>query len=599
MSTVHDAALSYATRGWYIFPCGPDKTPMTAHGFKDATCDPDQVKQWWLKYPGAAIGVDCGRSGLVAIDLDHKNGRDGITEWKNLHIETMGALISLTPSGGKHLIFGESRAQIKCSTGKLASGIDIKGSGGYIILPPSKVESGEYSTEGDWSKPPAPIPSELFFLLTEPIKPITQNNKYSVVNPDAGNHWLSKALERAAIGTRNDTGCWLAEQLRDAGLSQSEAEPLMIEYACGVPQFLTDAYTEDEAVATLKSVYTRPAREPAHIPMEQPQPPENFAETDTTILAPKTTAVTRRWSVADLLNTEFPEPKWVVPNKIAEGFSILAGRPKKGKTWLALQIAHAKSVGGNCLGEKVEQGGVLFLALEDSPRRLQARLKKQVIPENANITFVTAWRKFDKGGLDDLLIEIVSGRYSLIIIDSLSRAMGRADQLDLSEMTFICGALQTMAIQNNVSILAIDHHGKSAGFEGNPTDDVIGSTAKAATADTLLGLYREIGKHEATLKIIGREVEEQEIALEWDGFTCTWRSLGDAGTVRAETLKADILRAIRELTEMEELPTTTKIASHLKVNKGSVSKALAEIVVSGQVKRGEKVGRERPYVLQP
>ena len=74
---------------------------------------------------------------------------------------------------------------------------------------------------------------------------------------------------------------------------------------------------------------------------------------------------------------DFPEPRWIVPGIVPEGTTILAGKPKMGKSWLALGTSVAVAAGGVALGTKrVERGAVLYLALEDNPRRLQSRLKK-------------------------------------------------------------------------------------------------------------------------------------------------------------------------------------------------------------------------------
>jgi len=183
------------------------------------------------------------------------------------------------------------------------------------------------------------------------------------------------------------------------------------------------------------------------------------------------------------------------------------------------------------------------------------------------------------------------------VIDTFTRAIGGADQLDLAVMTSIMGQLQAMAIHNNLAILLVDHHRKNGGFDNNPVDDILGSTGKAAVCDCILGLYREQGKRGATLKITGRDIEERDLALEWDGLTCCWQSLGEAGEVKADSLKSDILQAIQELDAMGELPTTTRIASHCGHDKGNVSRCLAELSAIEKVRRGEKVGRERPYAL--
>ena len=64
-------ALGYAKRGIYVFPLWPGtKTPMTAHGFEDATIDQDQINTWWRNTPDANIGIACGASGWAVIDFD-------------------------------------------------------------------------------------------------------------------------------------------------------------------------------------------------------------------------------------------------------------------------------------------------------------------------------------------------------------------------------------------------------------------------------------------------------------------------------------------------------------------------------------------------
>src|SRR5437764_12390489 len=99
ISTVRPLALwaaGYAEDDWYLLPihgldtsgrctCGkegcshPGKHPRTKHGVKDATCDPEQLERWWERWPDSNIGIDCGRSGLLVVDIDPD--RDGDLEW--------------------------------------------------------------------------------------------------------------------------------------------------------------------------------------------------------------------------------------------------------------------------------------------------------------------------------------------------------------------------------------------------------------------------------------------------------------------------------------------------------------------------------------
>ena len=304
------------------------------------------------------------------------------------------------------------------------------------------------------------------------------------------------------------------------------------------------------------------------------------------------------WTVAELYDADFPEPQWAVADLVPVGLSFLAGRPKIGKSWFALQAACAVGTGGSMLDREVERGRVLFLALEDNPRRLKERQAKQGIPRGADITFKTAWPFLGQGGLTELLAEIEKGRYTLVVIDTLRRALGRADEGDPAEMTLVLGELQRMAQLHDLAILLIDHHRKPSGFQADPVDDILGTTAKAAVADAALGLYRNgQGKRETTLKAIGRDIEEIELALEWDGRTCCWQLLGEAGEVRKDTVNAEVRDAIAALVALGQVPSTARIARYLGKQESQVSRSLGQLLNNSQVVKGTKIGREVPYYL--
>jgi hypothetical protein len=584
-----EMALTLAGRGWYVFPCKPDKSPFTAHGMKDSSMDEGIIKAWWERWPGALVGISCQASGFFALDIDTKNNVDGWRSFTEL-ITTHGRGVDIdygpaqeTLSNGLHLLFKyPDGLDVPNNAGKLGAGLDLR-SRGYIC-------TGSGYSWLDGHGPDCPLtdaPGWLLDLIREMSKPKQISTAPTVGSmAGAGEYWKEYFLSRASVGNRNESGFGLACQLRDSGLSESEAEQVMSAFAAGVPA----GYSEREALASLRQAFQGARREPAHLP-GLAGPGELGGVVQVGNPDRKT-----RWTVDELFNTDFPEPTWIAKNILPVGLAILSGRPKLGKSWMALQLAHSTGTGGVFLGEKVDAGAVLYLALEDPPRRLKDRAIKQGIPRGAAITFVMEWKPFTHGGLADLEVEIAKGKYTLIIIDTFSRAVGGADQLDLATMTNIMGQLQGMASHNGIGILLIDHHRKNAGIAANVIDDVLGSTGKAAIADCLMGLYREQGKHGATLKIIGREVEELELSLSWDGLLFCWQNLGDAGKVRADTTKADVLRALAELDEMGELPTTTRIARHADCDKGNASRALAELVSQGLARRGERVGREIPYL---
>jgi putative DNA primase/helicase len=132
---IHRAALKYAGKGKPVFPCKPDKAPYTPRGFKDATTDPGRVTALWTLYGGEKIGIPTGEaSGVFVVDVDR------LEALKELTPELLQALRETltirTPSGGKHFYFSHVPG-ITNKRGTLPAGIDIRGTGGYVIVPPS------------------------------------------------------------------------------------------------------------------------------------------------------------------------------------------------------------------------------------------------------------------------------------------------------------------------------------------------------------------------------------------------------------------------------------------------------------------------------
>lgn len=143
MHSALDAALRYADGGWHVFPCKADKRPHTEHGFLDASVDPDLIDKWWRRWPDAQVGVACGMSGICAIDLDLKpsEGKDGIAAFSRLVVERGNSehgclLIASTPRGGRHYLYRLPDDGAKTTTDLLpGSGIDVRATGGYVIVP--------------------------------------------------------------------------------------------------------------------------------------------------------------------------------------------------------------------------------------------------------------------------------------------------------------------------------------------------------------------------------------------------------------------------------------------------------------------------------
>lgn len=165
MSALRNAALDLAGRGWHVFPLLPRrKTPATAHGFRDATTDVELVRAWWEASPAANIGVACGASRLLVVDLDGDEGRATWARRLVRHGRYVSTLTAETSSGW-HLYFsGEGPT----TTRRLGAGVDTRGVGGYAIAPCSIHPSGHVYRWLDPHRPTAPVPTWLLEALTPP-----------------------------------------------------------------------------------------------------------------------------------------------------------------------------------------------------------------------------------------------------------------------------------------------------------------------------------------------------------------------------------------------------------------------------------------------
>ncbi|MDX2055676.1 MAG: VapE family protein [Polyangiaceae bacterium] len=209
------AALDYANRGWYVLPCkARDKTPATAHGFKDATIDRDQLVAHWRRVPSANVGIATGRpSGIVVLDVDPRNG--GHNSLKEI-IRTHGALPETatveTGGGGQHYYFALPADVVGAKSFVLAPGLDVKGAGGYVLAPGSVHPSGGAYT---WTLAPentplADAPAWLFRAARDKsLKKPAPNQLTAASVADASATPLGRLFaESMLLGKALDEGKW-------------------------------------------------------------------------------------------------------------------------------------------------------------------------------------------------------------------------------------------------------------------------------------------------------------------------------------------------------------------------------------------------------
>jgi hypothetical protein len=305
-------------------------------------------------------------------------------------------------------------------------------------------------------------------------------------------------------------------------------------------------------------------------------------------------------SAAFLLGLELPEARWAVPGVLPEGVTILAGKPKIGKSWLALGLGMAVGSGGRALGQiAVESGEALYMGLEDNVRRLQKRMRKMLAGREAprRLEVTTEWPQLDEGGveaLDAWLDKRPDAR--LVVVDTLKKIRPRETakrgvyDLDYEALE----PLVPLASGRGAAILVVHHLRKLEA--GDPLDMISGSTGLTGGVDGAMVLKRDRGKQDATLVVDGRDIEEPaELALRWDANIASWSLMGDAEEYR----QSEERRRIVELLRGFEEPLAPKdIADMLEKNRTTTRRLLQNMKQDGQVHdtgRGYTAAREHEH----
>jgi hypothetical protein len=264
-----EAALGYTRMNISVFPCNPlDKKPLTPNGFKDATRDEAQIRVWWGRWPNAMIGAPTGlASGMWVVDLDIDPAKkiDGKATLDQL-VAQRGALpptlMTITPRGGRHLIFSwDPNHNIRNSAGRIGSGIDVRGDGGYVCLPPSRNASGgEYRWDPDSAPQSAPAPGWLIALAKRKIKAWAR----------AALDYECKAVASAQPGTRNatlNTAAFNLFQIVAGGeLDEDEVRDALLGAA------VTCQLIADDGLAAVEATINSGAQAGAQQPRTRPQP---------------------------------------------------------------------------------------------------------------------------------------------------------------------------------------------------------------------------------------------------------------------------------------------------------------------------------------
>ena len=498
---------------WPVFACNAEKQPVVATGYKAATRDMLAILEQFARPAAAMIGVPTGdASGLLVIDIDIKNGQNG-QAWLDANADALPSTRThKTRSGGLHLVFRmPTGIDIRNSASRIAPGVDVRGNGGYIIVPPSPGYSVADACE------PADMPQWLIraCMRTEAPAPVHRPQERHERYTQAAIDGEVLAVMRAPEGTRNDTlnkaAVKLGTLVAAGQLSRSAAEDELVRagHMAGL-----DAR---ETAATVKSGLDFGIGHPRDMPAfngarvhHEPSPPPDLDDPNywkdvhadaRSVLSHepahpvdettegKQERAPQPFPATGISLEEFtviPPRERVYGHFLFRKFISALGAPGgAGKTAYAFAVALAIVTGRNLLEEVVhEPGNAWIYNLEDPRTELMRRVKAACVEHDitygdiADRLFLDSGRdrpmviaRTDKHGnliswpqVEDLKSELKEKKIRLLIVDHFVRSH-RVEENVNDQIDFVAALWAEVADAADCAILLV-HHFKKGGASG-------------------------------------------------------------------------------------------------------------------------------------
>jgi hypothetical protein len=585
------AALEYAERGWLVVPlntpaesgcsCGrpecnsPGKHPRTPHGLKDASRDPATIREWWMRWPEANIGILTGpESSILVLDVDGKQGEESLIQFerRGYHLPDT---YTVRTGGGQHLyVHWPDDHDVRNSVGKIAPGLDIRGQGGYVVAPPSLHASGRCYEINESAIPAVPCPAWLLSLIQELPSAQARNSvpaaNAPIEHPDRTPHLVSLA------GTMNKRGMDPAA-IEAALLAENEAK-------CSPP------LSESKVRSIARAI---PARYPSPMPEKR-----SSLKPDLVCLA----------------DVEARPVDWLwepfIPLRM---LSMISGDPGAGKSFVALALASGLSRGKLPNGRVVDPASTLYLTLENptaevmrprfnslggDPQRLHllqgTRFAVDGVEHRGPVSLA------DIGTLEAAIVQTCA---RLVVVDPLQSYFG--SQVDLhrsNETRPILDGLAKLADAHGCAILLLRHLSKQSGgkaiHRGLGSIDLTG----AARSEMLAGCLPDDPNTRAFVHIksnLGPIGNALSYSIDGEG-RFMW--IGESTITAADLLAAPAIPGDRKLAEasqwlVEQLRSGSRGQKEVRelANNAGISYATVRRAYSTLGVRARKVGMSGPW----
>jgi hypothetical protein len=473
---LHIAALDYASKGFKVFPCVPGaKTPLTEHGFHDASSDPAVIDAWWTEHPDANIAFQPQLMGWSVIDADDYavEGGDALAGPEIEHGSLPETFTVRTARGGRHLYYA---GDLPPSQNKLGPHVDTRGGGSYALLPPSRLPEGEYRVEV--SKPVVALP-EWPGALIESLRKVKATATIDELDtPRAlarAEAYLKSQVAAGKVAVEGDMGDTLTFSTACAVLNLGVSEDRTVDL---IDQFWNPHCVPPWGLDELKVKVENAARYSQNEAgsWTAPPPEELLAEALGKLIASAPAeepldSMFRLFKPRDLLNR--PRPAWLLPDFVQErGSVLLYGPPKSFKTTVVLDAAMHIATGAAGWGrEPCEPREVIYVAgeaaenvalqaelwcaarglnLDDYPLHIFGLMPPIIASPDKAKQMIDLWAA---AGVNP----------DFVVLDTAAKALRGMNENDSRDVGMFADFVDTMRRTLNCAVLAIHHSPKEGG----------------------------------------------------------------------------------------------------------------------------------------
>lgn len=492
ISPRHAEALRLAQQGTPVFPCVVNgKEPATENGFKDASADPVIIDLWW-SMADFNIGICPEDIGQCVIDLDVKKGAQGEVNWFNLEIENETAPSTYTittPSGGRHLWFSGS---LSSSVSRLAPGIDVRGCGGYVLLPPSVVDGIEYVVTE--RAPVRPLPTWVQPLLA--ASRTDQSGKAHTSEGDADPATIARVVEiltmsdPAVEGAGSDEAILKLANLCMDFVSPMKALELMWEH--WVPRCVGE-WTEDWVEQKVKNALTY---------RDLPVGCDYVAPLSATFgqfqLQNRADQPAPRKGGRFVMRAEedmdaTPELEWLIPDILPKkALAVMFGTTGSFKSFIAGTIGMGYAAGCNILDRMPGDQGVVVYAAGEGARGMKLERRRawkalnQITTEMQGRYFITEapyMFDLDEAELFKEALRALPSKPHLIFFDTFTEMMAGLEEFNLKDISRATMLAKSLSAEFGCTVVFLAHTNEQGGMRG-------GKGPLWASADTVLEIER-------------------------------------------------------------------------------------------------------------